>query len=256
MAFPMSLLTQITDDMKAAMKAKDDATLSTVRMLKAALKNKQIDLYGAQAKELSDEEVVAVVKAQIKQLKDAADAFKQGGREDMVSASLKEVAVLEKYLPAQMDDAALEAAVKGALSAAGLTVKADAGKAMGAAMKAVAGKADGSRVKKMVESILAAFVLGLAFHALTPGAAHAAVSDAQVISSIAYAMRVGRIILLLGGLMAVNTLLAGSFKYMAAGGNEDVGHAAHMEMINGLLGTIIIAGLFMGFTVALKNIGA
>lgn len=251
----MSLLAKITEDLKTAMKAKDEAVLSTVRMLKSSLKNKQIDLYGAEAKELTDEEVMAVVKTQIKQLKDAAETFKQGGRADTAAASEAEIKTLEKYLPAQMDDAALEAAVKGALSAAGITSKADAGRAMGVAMKAAAGKADAGRVKKIVESVLTMLVLGFAFHALTPETARAA-TDAEILGGIGYSLRIGRMVLMLGGLMSVNTLMSGSFKYMVAGGNEEVGHHAHSEMIGGLMGTIIIAGLFVGFTVALKNLGA
>jgi len=137
------LTDQITNDMKEAMKAQDAPRLSTIRMLKSALKNKQIELLH----ELSDEEAMAVIKTQIKQLKDAAETFRQAGRAETVEANEREVAVLEKYLPAQMDDAALIAVVKDALAAAGATSKADAGKAMGAAVKAVAGRADGSRVK-------------------------------------------------------------------------------------------------------------
>lgn len=253
----MSLTLQINDDLKNAMKAKEEAKLSTLRMLKSALKNKQIDLYGAEAKELSDEEIMAVVKMQIKQLKDAADTFKQGGRADMAESSTAEISILEKYLPAQMDDAALASTVKEALTAAGMTSKADAGKAMGVAMKAVAGKADAGRVKKVVETILTVFVVGVLFHALVPTIAFAQTPTSfSPIPFIAYGLRVARAFLLIAGLVAVNQLLAGSFAYMVSAGNEDTAHHAHSQMNNGFLFTIIIAGLFASLTVSLHQLAA
>lgn len=251
---PMPLLLQITEDLKTAMKAKDEAMLGTVRMLKSALKNKQIDLYGAEAKELSDEEIMAVIKTQIKQLKDAAETFKTGDRADMAASSLKEITVLEKYLPAQMDEAALITTVKGALAAAGMTSKADAGKAMGVAMKAVAGKADAGRVKAVVESVLVALVLGLVLHAAVPTTAFAADTSFNPVLYVVYGLRAARVFLLLGGIVALNTLVSSSFKYMVAGGREDDAHHAHSGMYGGILGIIVITGLFVGITVALKNV--
>lgn len=147
----MSLTQKITDDMKAAMKAQDGARLSTLRMLKAAFKNKEIDLM----RPLTDEEALAVVRTQIKQLKDSLESFTAAGRADLADPVRAEVAVLEAYLPAQMDDAALAAKVREALAAAGISSKADAGRAMGVAVKAVAGLADGARVKAAVEAALA-----------------------------------------------------------------------------------------------------
>lgn len=239
----------ISEDLKTAMKAKDEATLSTLRMLKSALKNKQIDLYGAEAKELSDEEVQAVIKTQIKQLKDAADTFVQGGRADMAASSTKEITVLEKYLPAQMDDASLETAVKGALAAAGITSKADAGRAMGVAMKAAAGRADAGRVKKIVETVLAVLVLGLAVSSTVWAA-----GDYSPVTYIAYALRAARAFTLLMGLVAVNTLLSGSFAYMVAGGNDVTKEHAHHQMLNGLISTLVVTALFAGLTVSLQQL--
>lgn len=146
----MSLTRQITDDMKAAMKAQEAAKLSTIRMLKTALKNKEIDLMH----ELTDDEALAVIRTQIKQLKDSAESFAAAGRADLADPVAGEIAVLEGYLPAQIPDEALAAKVREALAQAGITSKADAGKAMGVAMKAVAGLADGARVKKAVEAAL------------------------------------------------------------------------------------------------------
>ncbi len=246
----MPILLSISDDLKNAMKAKDEATLSTLRMLKSALKNKQIDLYGAEAKELSDDEVMAVVKTQIKQLKDAADTFAKGGRADMADSSNKEIAVLEKYLPAQMDDAALETAVKAALAEAGITSKADAGRAMGVAMKAAAGRADAGRVKKVVETVLMVLVLGF----VLSSTAWAAGDGYSPVTYIAYALRTARAFTLLMGLVAVNTLISGSFAYMVAGGNDGAKDHAHHQMLNGLVGTLIVTALFAGLTVSLQQL--
>lgn len=146
----MTLLEQILQDTKEAMKNKDAARLSTLRMLKSALKNKQIELMH----ELSDEEALAVIKSQIKQLTDAMQMYKDAGRAESAEEAQTEIAVLEAYLPAQMDDAALEKVVVDALQAVGATSPEDMGKAMGVAMKAVAGQADGSRVRDIVERTL------------------------------------------------------------------------------------------------------
>ncbi len=144
----MTLLETINQDFTAAMKERREAELSTLRLLRAALKNRQIELM----KELSEDEALSVVKSQIKQLKDALESF--ASREDLAQKARGELAVLEKYLPAQLSDAELEAVVKEAVAASGASGKADMGRAMGAAMKAVSGQADGSRVKAIVETML------------------------------------------------------------------------------------------------------
>src|SRR3989338_8870037 len=137
----MSLASIITENMKAAMKAKDSATLSTLRLLISAMMNKKIDVQH----ELSDAEVQEVVKSQVKQLKDSIESFKAGGREDLATSTQTEIFVLEQYLPAQMGDEELTKIVKEVVEKSGATSKADMGKVMGAAMAAVAGRADGSR---------------------------------------------------------------------------------------------------------------
>ena len=149
------LIEQISNDLKEAMKAKDADTLSTLRMLKSAVKNKEIDAQ----KELTDEEISAIIKMQVKQLREAGEVAATAGRPETVEAANREIALLEKYLPTQMDDMTLAAVVRDALAVAGATSKADTGKAMGAAMKAVGGRADGSRVKAAVESILAVLAI-------------------------------------------------------------------------------------------------
>ncbi len=191
----MSLSEIITTDMKEAMKAKDNATLSTLRLLRSAIKNKQIDLQH----ELSDEEVQAVVKSQAKQLKDSIESFTSGGREDLAESTASELEILKKYLPEEMSDEDLEAIVKKAIEDSGATSKADMGKAMGMAMKAVAGKADGNRVKEIVAKSLSVFVLAFAMFALLGDVAHAAIpvlDSIEAVPIIEVGVRVLRVVIL------------------------------------------------------------
>lgn len=146
----MSLLETIHKDFTVAMKERREAELSTLRLLRSALKNKQIELIH----ELSEDEAVAVIKSQIKQLKDSIDSFQSAGRADLSEKAQVELAVLLRYLPAQLSETDLASTVKEALASSGISQKQDMGKAMGVAMKAVAGRADGNRVKAAVESLL------------------------------------------------------------------------------------------------------
>ena len=246
---------QISNDLKEAMKAKDADTLSTLRMLKSAVKNKEIDAQ----KELTDEEVVAIIKMQVKQLREAADVAETAGRSETVEAAKKEIALLEKYLPTQMDDLTLSQVVKDALQIAGATMKADTGKAMGAAMKAVGGRADGSRVKAAVEAILAAamvlaVVSALAHPALAATAAStaAAAKDASMVVSGA---RIARVFLMLMGLGSVLFVIMGSVSVMTASG-RDHGHHHGLQQIGiGVFGTILMAGLVAIATAMIQNLG-
>jgi len=146
----MSLSLRINEDMKSAMKNKNNATLSTLRLLRSALKNKQIDVQH----ELSEEEVIVVIKSQLKQLQDSLDSFSAAGRQESVLQLKAEMSVLGEYLPAQMTDEQLLETVKNVMAQIGPVTKADMGKVMGLAMKAVQGQADGTRVKKIVETLL------------------------------------------------------------------------------------------------------
>lgn len=141
----MSLLTNIYTARDTALKNKDTAALSTLRVLCSALKNKEIDA----GKELSDEDVQAVIKTQVKQLKDAMSEFEQAGRDDLAAQNKVEIDLLEQYLPAQMSDDALDAIVKDVVTAAG--DGANFGQLMGMVMGKVNGQADGNRVKEMVQ---------------------------------------------------------------------------------------------------------
>lgn len=146
----MSLLDKITTDMKEAMKAKEAEALSTLRMLKSAVKNAQIDHKG----DWTDDETMKVISSQLKQLKDSMESFVEAKREEMVTKIKAEIDLLESYLPEQMSDEDLETAVKEAISEIGATTKEEMGKVMGAAMGKVKGLADGTRVKAMVDKLL------------------------------------------------------------------------------------------------------
>ena len=251
---PMSLAQKLTDNMKLAMKAKDSATLSTLRLLLSALKNKKIDVQH----ELSDTEVQEVVKAQVKQLKDSIEAFKAGGREDLAVSVQIEIAVLEQYLPAQMGDEELVQVVKEAVEKSGATSKADMGKVMGAAMAAVAGRADGSRVKEIVGSLLASFTLvivGLSF----AQEVYAAIPLVDTFSSgSAYAgfmLRITRVLMLWLGIVAISMILNGGFDYMTASNRDEVHSLSLSKITYGVFATLIIAGLFAFCTLALQQMG-
>jgi uncharacterized protein len=146
----MNLSEQIKDDIKVAMKGRDMQTLTILRGLSSSMKNKSIDL----KKELEDAEVIAVVKSDVKKLKDALETFVSAAREDLVKKTKEEIEVLKKYLPAEMSDEDLEAKVKEVLEKEDITDAADIGKAMGAAMAELKGQADGGRVKEMVGKLL------------------------------------------------------------------------------------------------------
>ncbi len=146
----MTLYEQIREDMKAAMKNKDSATLDTVRMLISSIKNKAIDL----GKELEDADVIATIKSDVKKLKDGLESFMTAAREDLAEKARAEIATLEKYLPAQMSDEDLETRVRAKLAELGITDMASVGKAMGALMADLKESADGSRIKAMVDKIL------------------------------------------------------------------------------------------------------
>lgn len=144
----MTLLERIDRDFVEAMKAKEEVRLSTLRMVRAALKNRQIDTGHA----LTDLEAVAVIKAMIKQYQDALGDFERGGRDDLIEKQRREIDVLMSYLPPELPEEELVAIVRQAVQSSNAS---DFGKAMGVAMKAVDGRADGGRVREIVQKILA-----------------------------------------------------------------------------------------------------
>jgi uncharacterized protein YqeY len=146
----MSLKDRITDDMKAAMRAKEADRLSTVRMLLAAIKQREVD----ERIVLDDTQVVGIVDKLIKQRKDSVAAFQQAGRTDLVDKESAEIKVLEAYLPQRLSADEIAAAVAAIVTQTGAAGPADMGKVMGAAKAQLAGKAEMSQVSAAVKAAL------------------------------------------------------------------------------------------------------
>jgi uncharacterized protein YqeY len=147
----MSLKDRITDDMKAAMRAKDSERLSAIRMLLAALKQKEID----ERITLDDAMVVAIVDKLIKQRKDSLDQFRKAGRDDLADKEAAELLVLELYLPQRLSGDEIDAAVRAIVAELGAKGPGDMGKVMAAVKQALAGKADMGLVSGAVKRALA-----------------------------------------------------------------------------------------------------
>ncbi len=147
----MSLKAQITEDMKTAMRAKDSERLGTIRLLQAAMKQKEVD----ERIELDDAAVVAIVDKLIKQRKDSIAAFEGAGRQDLADKEKAEMAVLAAYLPERMSAEEVAAAVKALVAELGASGPGDMGKVMGAAKAQLAGKADMGQVSAAVKAALA-----------------------------------------------------------------------------------------------------
>jgi len=147
----MSLKDQITEDMKTAMRAKDVARLSAIRLLLAAIKQREVD----ERIVVDDAGVVATVEKMIKQRKDSISQFEKAGRDDLVVIETAEMTVLQTYLPAQLSDAEVEAAVALAVSSTGAAGPQDMGKVIGALKAQLAGKADMGKVSALVKAALA-----------------------------------------------------------------------------------------------------
>ncbi|MEW6589752.1 MAG: GatB/YqeY domain-containing protein [Pseudomonadota bacterium] len=147
----MSLKVRITDDMKAAMRAKETARLGTIRLLLAAIKQKEVD----ERAELDDVAISSIVEKLIKQRKDSISQFQAAGRDDLVAAEQAELTVLQAYLPEQLSPAEIEAAVVAAIAEAGAASPKDMGKVMGLLKPRLAGRADMGQVSALIKSRLA-----------------------------------------------------------------------------------------------------
>ena len=146
----MSLKERITEDMKAAMRAKEAAKLLTIRGLLAAMKQKEVD----KRIELDDAAVIGILDKLIKQRKDSITQFAQAGRDDLVAKESAELAVLETYLPARLSAEEIDAAVAQLVAELGAKGPADMGKVMGAAKQRFAGQADMGLVSAAVKRAL------------------------------------------------------------------------------------------------------
>jgi uncharacterized protein YqeY len=149
----MGMNEKIAAEITAAMKAKDAARLSALRMLKAAVMNKGVE----KNRDLDDAEVLQVVAALVKQRKDSVEQFEKAGRTDLVAKETGEIAILQEYLPPAASAAEIEAAVAAAIAETGATSAKDMGKVMKAVMPKLAGKnADGKAVNEAVRRTLGA----------------------------------------------------------------------------------------------------
>ena len=147
----MSLKLRITDDMKAAMRAKETARLGTIRLLLAAVKQKEVD----ERTELDDAAVSSIVEKLIKQRKDSISQFQAAGRADLVAAEQAELGVLQAYLPEQLSASEVEAMVDAAIAETGASSARDMGKVMGLLKPRLAGRADMGQVSALIKARLA-----------------------------------------------------------------------------------------------------
>ncbi|MDO9387902.1 MAG: GatB/YqeY domain-containing protein [Thiobacillus sp.] len=147
----MSLKARVTDDMKTAMRARETVRLGTIRLLLAAIKQKEID----ERIELDDAAVSSIVEKLIKQRKDSISQFQAAGRDDLVAAEQAELAVLQAYLPEQLSATEVEAAVTAAIVESGASSAKDMGKVMGLLKPRLAGRADMGQVSALIKARLA-----------------------------------------------------------------------------------------------------
>jgi len=147
----MSLKARINEDMKAALKARETQRLGAVRLLLAAIKQREVD----DRKELSDADVLGVLEKMIKQRRDSITQFTAGGRNDLAAQEQFEIDVLSGYLPQQASDAEIDAAITEAIAASGAKAIADMGKVMGQVKGKLAGRADMGQVSARVKAKLA-----------------------------------------------------------------------------------------------------
>lgn len=147
----MTLEEKITNDLKAAMKAQDTARTSCLRMLKTALKNRQVE----KQDKLKDGEVQEVISSLIKKGKQAAEEFRKGGRDTLAAKEDNEIAIYYKYLPEQVTPEEIEKILKGIIEESGAEGLGDLGKVMKQAMAQMAGKAQGKEVNEIARKLLA-----------------------------------------------------------------------------------------------------
>jgi len=148
----MSLKAAITEDMKTAMRAKDAPRLSTIRLLLAAIKQREVD----ERKDLSDADIVAVIEKMLKQRRDSVEQYTKGNRKDLADVEEAEIVVLQGYMPKAMSDAEVDAAIIAALATSGAKGMADMGKLMAVLKPQLAGKADMGKVSALVKAKLSA----------------------------------------------------------------------------------------------------
>lgn len=148
----MNLKTRLQEDMKAAMRAKDQAALSTIRLANAAIKQFEVD----ERAEADDAKIIAILSKMIKQRKDSAKIYAEAGRQDLADKENAEMEILYRYLPQMMSAEEIQAAVAAAVAQTGASGMADMGKVMGVLKTSLAGKADMGEVNKILKTVLSA----------------------------------------------------------------------------------------------------
>jgi hypothetical protein len=147
----VSLKVRITDDMKAAMRARDAPRLGTIRLLLAAMKQKEVD----ERVELTDTDVISIIEKMIKQRRDSITQFEAGSRKDLADAEKFEITVLAAYMPQALSEAEIAAAIAEAVQASGAKAMSDMGKVMAVIKPKLAGRADMGKVSALVKAKLA-----------------------------------------------------------------------------------------------------
>ena len=145
---------RLSEDLKDAMRAKDQVRLRTIRALRAALLEKEIELREGGTATLSSEQETAVLQKQAKQRRDAMEQFEQAGRDDLRQKEAEELTVIDAYLPKQLSDEELRTVIQEVIAATGASSPKDIGRVMGAAMERVRGVAEGRRVQQMAAELL------------------------------------------------------------------------------------------------------
>lgn len=147
----MNLKEQIEKDFVFARKEKNEAVVSTLGMLRAAIQNAEI---AGMRKEFTDEDIIKVINSEVKKHKDSISEYEKGGRTDLADKEKKEMDILAKYLPAQMSEEEIKKIAEEKIKELGATAPGDFGKVMGAVMKAAGGRAGGDAVSKVVKELL------------------------------------------------------------------------------------------------------
>ena len=146
----MNLSERLIDDMKQAMKSQDKFKLTTIRMMRASMKNLEIDL----KRPLEDNEVLDILSREIKIRKDSLQEFKKAGRDDLVTDLAAEIEIISQYLPEQLTEEEIQEIVRQTIQELGASSKADMGKVMSALMPKTKGRADGKLVNQVVQQFL------------------------------------------------------------------------------------------------------
>ena len=146
----MSLKERLMEDLKASMKNKDRMRKDAITLVRAAIKQREVD----ERIELSDEDIIDIISKQVKQKKDSIESFEQGGRSDLAQSTQEEIDILMEYLPRQLDENEIDEIVKQTIDEIGANSIKDMGKVMSAVMPKVKGRADGGLINKLVKQYL------------------------------------------------------------------------------------------------------